>query len=310
MAIRPLNLGELLDGAFKLLIANWRAILVVTAIFVVPMQLVAAYLQRGMFGTGLLDMFSDPAAAERWFQTGGGGGDAVATLLVIVDVLVLTPLVTGVVVSIVATSYLGGTAEPGVALAAGFRRWWALLGSWLLMVMAAVGPMMLAVAAIAAAAVIGFPAVLLVLVGIVIVVAALVSGIVMASLFAATVPALLLEDLGPVAALRRSLRLLRPRWLPVVGIVVLSSLLISLIAGSLGGIPQVAGMMIGDRGWVLIAVGGVLAGLVTTPLVAIVITLLYFDARVRHEALDLVLAAEGLSATGPGAFPEGGFPGR
>ena len=300
VAIRPLTLGELLDGAFKLLVASWRTILVVTAIFVVPLQLLSAYLQREMLGTGLLEMFSDPTAAEMWLETGGTGAD-LATLLSVVNGVFLVPLVTGAVAAVVATSYLGGEADAGQALATGLRRWWALIASWLLLLLASMLPLVSAGGAIGLATLAGVPTILVVLVGIALVLLALAASLGIGSLFSAAVPAIVVEQLGPVSGLRRSARLLRPRLLPVVGIIVVSSLVISLLSMALGGIPQVVGLLLGDTyGWVLVAVGGVLASLVTTPLLAIVVTLLYFDGRVRHEALDLRLAADALAGTDTG----------
>lgn len=307
MAIRPLTLGELLDGAFKLLVANWRTIIVVTAIFVVPLQLLSAYLQREMLSTGLLEMFANPSTAQLWME-GGGSGEDLATLLALVNGFVLTPLVTGAVVAVVASSYLGGSLQAGAALAAALRRWWALTASWLLLIMAAMLPLLVAGILIGLAGAVGVPVVVVVLLGVVLGFAAVAAFLAVASVFAAAVPAIVVEGLGPVAGLGRSLRLLRPRLLSVVGIVVVASIVISLLSISLGGIPQVAGLLIGDSfGWLLVAVGSVLASLVTTPLLAIVVTLLYFDGRVRHEALDLRLAAEGLSS-GTGAFDAGGLP--
>lgn len=305
IAVRPLNLGEMLDGAFKLLAANWRAILIVTAIFVVPMQLLSAYLQREMLGAGLLDVFTDPTAADALLQAGGTGQD-VAALLSFVNGLLLTPLVTGTVASVVATSYLGGTADAGTALASGLRRWWALIASWVLLIIACTLPVLVAGAVIGVAAVAGLPVPLVVLLGIALVLFGLAAALAIGSLFAGAAPAIVVEQLGPIAGLGRSARLLRPRLLPAIGILVLASLLISVLSMALGGIPQLAGLLIGDQfGWVLVAVGGVLAGLITTPLLAIVVTLLYFDGRVRQEALDLRLTAEGLAAPGDGGLPPG-----
>lgn len=305
IAVRPLNLGEMLDGAFKLLAANWRAILIVTAIFVVPMQLLSAYLQRGVLGAGLLEVFTDPTAAEALFQAGGTGED-VAALLSFLNGVLLTPLVTGAVAAVVATSYLGGTADAGTALRSALRRWWALIAAWILLVLACTAPLMVAAAVIGVTAVMGLPVVLVVVLGILLVLGALAAALAIGSMFAGAAPAIVVEQLGAIAGLRRSARLLRPRLLPVIGIVVLASLLISVLSMALGGIPQIAGLLIGDRfGWVLVAVGGALAGLITTPLLAIVVTLLYFDGRVRQEALDLRLTAEGLSAPGPGGLPTG-----
>ena len=61
-------------------------------------------------------------------------------------------------------------------------------------------------------------------------------------------------------------------------------------------------LFIGLRwGWILLAIGSVLTALVTTPIVAIIATLLYFDARIRNEGFDLQIMATHLSGGAPAA---------
>lgn len=310
VAIRPLNLGELLDGAFKLFVANWRTIVVATGIFLVPLQLLSAYLQRDLLGGGLLEMLSDPTAAQMFTEAGGLGEDQ-AVLLGVAQSLVILPLLTGVVAAIVGASYLGGSLQVGEALAAGLRRWWALIASWLLLILASLLPLGIAVGILPLAAAGGVPVAGMVLLGIVLVLGGLATSLAAASLFAAAPAAIVIEALGPLQGLRRSARLLRPRLPAVLGTLVVAVLLVSVLSMVLGGIPQFVGLMAGDRlGWLLVAVGGIAAGLVTTPLFAIVVTLLYFDGRVRQEALDLRLAADRLSRDPTEGDIPGGLFGR
>lgn len=310
VAIRPLNLGELLDGAFKLFVANWRTIVVVTGIFLVPLQLVSAYLQRDLLGGGMLEMIRDPAATQMFTEAGGIGED-LAILLGVAQSLVILPLITGAVAAVVAASYLGGSLQAGEALAAGVRRWWALIASWLLLILASLLPLGLAAGILPLAATAGVPLVGVVLLGVVLVLGGIAGSLGVASLFAAAPAAIVVEGLGPLQGLRRSARLVRPRLLAVLGSLVVAVLLVSVLSMVLGGIPQFAGLMAGDRlGWVLVAVGGIAAGLVTTPLLAIVVTLLYFDGRVRQEAFDLRLAADRLFRDPAGGDTAGGLVGR
>lgn len=294
VAIRPLRLGEVLDGAFKLFVANWRTILLVAGIFIVPLQLLAGYLQRDLLGAGFLEIMTDPSAAQTFFETGGGPSEDLALLIGALDGLLVTPLVTGAVAAVVGASYLGQELGVGGALGAAARRWWALILSWVLLLVAVAVPFFVAGGLIAVGAVAGLPVVVTVLVGILVVALSATVALGLGALFAAVVPAIVLEGLGPIAGIRRSVGLLRPRVLPVVGTVVVTFLLVMAVSLALGGIPQTVGMLMGGLGWVLVAIGGILASLVTTPLYAIVLTLLYFDGRVRHEGLDLQLAADGL----------------
>ena len=104
-----------------------------------------------------------------------------------------------------------------------------------------------------------------------------------------------------LAGMRRSIRLLRPRTWSTVAVALVGGFLASVLGQVLGVIPQSIGLAIGgDRGgWVLLAVGGVLTSLVTTPLVAIISTLVYFDGRIRHEGFDLEVMAADMARTAP-----------
>ena len=81
---------------------------------------------------------------------------------------------------------------------------------------------------------------------------------------------------------------------PVLGIALASGLLASAVGVALGFVPQTAAVVVGfEWGWPLLALGSILTGVVVTPFVAIVATLVYFDGRIRHEGLDLqVMAAQ------------------
>jgi hypothetical protein len=102
------------------------------------------------------------------------------------------------------------------------------------------------------------------------------------------------EELGPIRGVRRSWSLLRRRFWPVLGIALLAGLISNVLGQILGLAPTFAGLLVGlEWGWILVAFGAILTALVTTPIVAIVATLQYFDARIRFEGFDLqVIAAE------------------
>jgi integral membrane sensor domain MASE1 len=63
----------------------------------------------------------------------------------------------------------------------------------------------------------------------------------------------------------------------------------------LGAVPNITAYVIGLHwGWLLLAVGSSMAALIVTPVAGLTATLLYFDARIRSEGLDLQLIAAGL----------------
>lgn len=306
VAVRPLNLGEVLDGAFKLFIADWRTLVLVAGIFLVPVQLAASYLQRDLVGGGMFQAFTDPTSAEM-FMDGGAGPSAAAMLIGFVNGVFITPLVTGAAVAAVAATYRGGRSSVGGALRTALGRWWALVASWVLIVLASMVPFLVGFGVTAGGAFAELVPVIVI--GALLIIAAIVASLAVVALFAGTAPAIVVEDLGPLQGMGRSARLLRPRLLPVLGTLVVAGLVIMLLSMALGAVPQLVGLAVGEPyGWVFVAVGSIVAGLVTTPLLASVVTLLYFDGRVRGEGLDLRMAADGLDAgdgSGPGDQPGG-----
>src|SRR5688572_12731024 len=64
LPLHPMSVGDVLDGAFKLLKANVRTILLVVASIVVPLQLVSAFVLREQVSPGLLNVLRDPTVAQ------------------------------------------------------------------------------------------------------------------------------------------------------------------------------------------------------------------------------------------------------
>jgi hypothetical protein len=123
-----------------------------------------------------------------------------------------------------------------------------------------------------------------------------VPGLLVMALCVPVAPAIAIEGLGPIRALKRSFRLVRPRLFPTLGIALLAGLLASTVGSVLGGVPQVLALVVGLKwGWLLLALGSVLSGLVSTPLVSIIATLVYYDGRIRQEGLDLQIMAADLA---------------
>jgi hypothetical protein len=65
-----------------------------------------------------------------------------------------------------------------------------------------------------------------------------------------------------------------------------------LLNTALSALPQGLASVIGlDRGWPLLALGGIAANLVVVPFTASAFVLLYLDLRVRSEGLDIEMSA-------------------
>jgi hypothetical protein len=268
-----MTFGDILDGAFKLLKANVRTIVLVSAVFLVPINLVAGFFQRDLLGGyGLLQIANDPSLVDQAANTGPSNALLLGTVIAAFASFLITPFIGGAVSKIVAGSYLGEEPEPGPVMRATARRFLALFGAF-------------------------FFTLLLKLVGLLICV---VGVLVPMTLFLVTTPAVMVEELGPIQAMARSVTLVRSRFWPVMGIGVVSGLLASVLESILSWPFAIAATVIGFRwGWILAAIGEILPALVTMPLVAIVATLVYFDLRIRNEGFDLQMIAAELARGAP-----------
>jgi hypothetical protein len=269
LPMHPMSFGDVLDGAFRLLRANLATIVLVAAVFFVPLELITAFLSRDLFGgQGLPEVLRDPSLAGQGFggrpSTVELGGTTAALLLG----LLITPFVGGAITQVVATSYLGRQLSAGDAIRTTGRRVWALLGAVILVhIVEGVGFVLCVLPALVAMA-----------------------------FLICTTPAVMIEGLGPVKSMRRSFGLVRPRFWPVLGIAVVSGLLGWVLSNVLSAPFTFIAGLVGLRwGFILVAIGSIVPALLASPFVSIVATLVYFDARIRHEGFDLQMIAGGLA---------------
>jgi hypothetical protein len=263
-----MSLSDILDGAFKLLKVYWRAAILVTATFAVPLHLILAYAQRNLYGgRGFLETVNNPTLQSR----GSGGQLEIAAATIVLGSLI-TFFVASVLGKLVAASYLGTAETLDSAVRATGRRALPLFAGWLLVhVLEAVAfPLCI------------FPT------------------LVVMSMFVAVAPAMAIEDLGPIRAMRRSARLMWPRLFPVMLVAILCGVIAYAVGNALGTVPSTAALIIGLKSaWPLLALAAIVARIVATPIVAIVATLLYFDGRIRQEGFDLQLMADELARRPP-----------
>ena len=268
LPLHPMTLSDILDGAFNLFKAEFRTIVMVTAAFLVPIQLMAAFLQRDyLAGAGFFDILTDPSTADAVFES-GGGGQGWASLVGLAATVLVLPFVAGAVSRIVSAAYLGERMTAGEALRAVASRWWVFTVAWIVVhVLEVVGTLF-----------------------------CILPGLLLMALFVPVAPAIAIEGLGPIKAMRRAIGLVKPRIWPVLGIALLSGLVTSAVGSALGGVPQFLAVVVGLKyGWPLLAIGSILSGLVSTPLISIVATLVYYDGRIRQEGLDLQIMAADLA---------------
>ena len=290
--LRPLGIGEILDVAIKVCRERFTAMVKVVVVVTLPVVALSALVQLSLLSesTELLpdpSAFSDPAAfptvdlADLWAVIAG-------SLLVLVLTVVASQVANAASLKLVSAAYLGGV----VRWQASLRFAWSRLGSliWLTIVVMLLIGLIGAAAAIAAFAAIAAPSPVVMVLAL-LAAAALVVYLVVA--WSVAVPVLLLEDRRGGGALKRSRRLVAGRWWPTLTVTALAYVLLVLVQIGLSAL--LSAVVLSGAGEVATVVGqsvvDVAAAAVTTPFLAAVTTVLYFDLRVRREGFDLDVLA-------------------
>jgi hypothetical protein len=100
-----MSLSDILDGAFKLLKANWRAALLIAGAFAIPVDIALAFARRNVYGNrGLIEVLNNPSSQPR----GSVGAQYQALLVTIVVGSFVTFFVGATLSKVIAASYLGG----------------------------------------------------------------------------------------------------------------------------------------------------------------------------------------------------------
>ncbi|MCC2312958.1 hypothetical protein [Cellulomonas xiejunii] len=294
--LRPLGLGEVLDGAIRAVRANPAVMFGLSAVVVtiaVALQTLVQLYVSSLIGAALSDLeltsmvSSTDTMLVEMLSTSGGQA---LTLPLLVPV---TSVLTGLLIVSVSRSVLGQR----VALREVWRtrRVWLLVGFGLLqlfvpfLLVAAWGGAVVALVgagADEAALVVGL-------------VGGIALGVVLVWLTARTLlvpPALMLEGRRFWPTVARAWRLTRGSFWRLLGIYLLSNLLVSVLM-YLFLVPAsvVAGLVTATTGsddlTVFVSAFGQVVGLtLSTTFLAAVVALLYIDVRIRREGLDLELA--------------------
>jgi hypothetical protein len=293
--LRPLTVGDVLDGAFRGLRATFRTAAVVILVIQGPYQLLSALLL-----TRALPELEDPTTMERLFLDGEfevdvavralslGGGTMIVGLLVQV-------LVAAALVWLALEADRGRTATVGQSLRESAARMGATLGGTVLV--GVVGLALVFAITFVVAALFLVSDVVGVLSLLLVVPAALISTVALFGAYYLVVPAAVAEDRGAWTTFRRAMWVVRNRFWRVVGVMLLLLLVIAAVSigfsVALGALSQVAG----ELSWLVDGVSATLTSLVTVPVTTYVALQLYRDARVRLEGYDLEVRAQGLGGS-------------
>jgi MFS family permease len=314
--LRPLGVGEILDGAVSTMRSYWRTVLGISLTVALLAQ-TASVLMQGLVLNDAVTQVSvnDPSTTpEDVFRSMGEAflGSALVGLISAVGTIIATALLTtvtsrAVLGKPVSTGEAWRDARPQVPKLFGLLILLGLIGAGVVVCCALPGVIVL----LAGSRVGGTALLVLGIIAAVIVIAWLTVRFSLAS------PALMLERQSIVKSLSRSAKLVRGSWWRVLGIQLLAGLIAGIVSSLVaipflfiaaaaggGGMTGLFGTTGGHVGWVFLIVtgiGSVIGATITLPINAGVTVLLYVDQRIRREALDLELArAAGVQGYGSG----------
>ncbi|MFH9553892.1 hypothetical protein ACIBAH_06440 [Streptomyces sp. NPDC051445] len=313
--LRPLAVGEILDGAVTTMRTYWRTVLGISLTVAVITQIFVVLLQGLVLNGTDTTALGDPSATAD--EQVNAMGDAVrASGPVLLIALIGTITATALLTAVTSRAVLGKPvtlqeawrdARPQVFKLFGLIFLLILIGALTVLVCLLPGILVSAAGSSeAGAALMAFGAL-----------GSIVLGLWLLVRLSLASPALMLEKQSIKKALIRSAKLTRGSWWRVFGIQLLALIIANIVSmlvvvpfalmgmalsdGGIGGMADASA----DYGWtylIVSGIGSVLGSMITFPISAGVYVLLYVDQRIRREALDLDLArAAGLQGYGPTA---------
>lgn len=314
--LRPLTLGEILDGAFTAIRWNPKTILassaVVATVSAVLVALVSYVVQRWALTSVHVSGSSTTINTAEVVALVAVGG--ITAIVVAFANLILTGLLTVTV----GQGVVGRKETLASAWQAARPRIWRLIAMLLLATVFLGGGWLLGIGlSVLVGVILGegahLPAVGI-LVGVVCGLTAWVFAAIVLVRWSVAIPVVMLERKGPLKSLGRSWRLVRRSSWRVFGMLLVTQLVVGIaaelinapFAAASGGFSALTShaQQVNVGGLFLTAVGQIIASTLTAPLLAGVIVLLYADLRMRREGLDITLRAAAAGAP-DGARPDG-----
>ncbi|MFC5659461.1 glycerophosphoryl diester phosphodiesterase membrane domain-containing protein [Streptomyces nogalater] len=316
--LRPLGVGEILDGAVSTMRTYWRSVLGISLAVALVTETGLVLLQGFVLNDALTSTSLDSQTATPGEVLRSLRDTMIGTGLLTVVSAAATIVATALLTTITSRAVLGKPVSTGEAWREARPRLLKLCGLLILLGLIVFG-------VLAAGALPGLLVLIasdsdaagaaLMALGIL---AAIVVAVWLSIRYYLAAPALMLERQGIRKSMSRSARLVRGSWWRVFGIQLLAGLIANIVsaivtipfavigaAASGDGMADFLGTNDGHVGWAFLiirSVGSVIGTTLTLPISAGVTALLYIDQRIRREALDLELArAAGVQGHGTGA---------
>lgn len=291
--LRPLGLGDILDGSFTAIRRNPRVMLGLSALIAVAQAVIVAGFSFFTFASLGNVSVTDPGDATASTSLGPLVGTESVQFVGLVASTLLGSILTGMLTIAITQDVLGVTLTAGQVWERVRGRIWPLLA---IAVMTTI---------LEFAGLIFF----------------LAPGIWLWGIWAVAVPALMVERTTIRGALRRSKQLVGGTFWRVWGVRALGTLIATFIGGFLVVPFEIVGLIVDSDVFsgsadsnhvpvlflVLTAIGSALSATFTAPIRAGIDALLYVDLRMRKEGLDIALRHHVLQPN-PGAPPAPGAP--
>ncbi|MEU8622882.1 hypothetical protein [Streptomyces sp. NPDC048623] len=308
--LRPMTLGDILDGAATTMRRYWQTVLAISLSVAIVAQ-VADILGARYLAPAPVEINPDATPAEALSQSAASMKNALiesgpAYVIMIAAGLLCSALLTVVM----SRAVLGRPVTLGEAWRDARPRLLQLLGLTVLVTVLSAAVMFVGL----------LPGMLLggdAGTGLAFVggLCALVAVIWLTIALSLASPALMLERQGVIKAMKRSMKLVQGSWWRIFGITLLTNVMVAVFtmlvaipflilatAVSGSGLDSFMEGSVPETGWtflIIMGIGGVITSALTYPLTSGVTVLLYIDQRIRREALDLELArAAGLPGYG------------
>ncbi|MFJ4789071.1 hypothetical protein [Streptomyces sp. NPDC088794] len=303
--LRPLGVGEILDGAVSTMRTYWRTVLGISLTVAVFTEIIVILVQGLILNdTVSTDALEDPSAS--FDEVSRALGDTmISSGVVFLVSLIGTITATALLTTVTSRAVLGKSVTIGEAWRDARPQLLRLFGLIFLLLLIAFGIVIVGVLPgllVAVAGADGPGAALGILGGL----GAAVVAVWLMVRFSLSSPALMLEKQSITKSMSRSVKLVRGSWWRVFGIQLLATVIANIVASivvipftliasafSGDGVSGFLNAGAGDVGWtylIISGVGAVIGSMITFPITAGVTVLLYIDQRIRREALDLELA--------------------
>ncbi|HTT50596.1 MAG TPA: hypothetical protein VMH35_04255 [Streptosporangiaceae bacterium] len=324
--LRPLGLGDILDGSFATIRRNPRATLGIAAVIMTISAVISSTLTVSLVNVPSPGQHLTSQQAVHLLDQLFADALPVLAVTVLLSIIVQA-LLAGLLAPVIAREAGGQKISAGDAWRAAAPRLPSVLLATLLVLLAGLGPLLVLGLILLIALVASVPLVVYAAVGVPGFFVAVVLSIWFSTMFSLVTPVVVLERASPGAALARSWRLVRQSFWRMFGILLLAEIIV-VVAGAILQLPfGFLATLLGGRagfsaGTVITVIGTIAAGTVTRPISAAVTVLLYVDMRMRKEGLDLALRtvsgggplsdsdfAAAWQPPGPGQRVAGAYPG-